>query len=1064
MTWDNIIIPPDPTELGWKETVRISPLEDTIVAVRPIVPTLPFAVPDSSRPLNPAMPIGAHGDAASPLGTEAGFNNTDALGNVITPIINTVVSFGWEYVFHCHILSHEEMDMMRPVTVNVPSTVPPVVNQLPTTPGSVVLHWDDPTPVDYLNPATWANQQNEIGFQIWRADVAVGTNWPADYTKIFTAPANSTTWTDLGAAPFVGVGGHTYNYVIVAFNQAGSAAPSNSQNAVFGLDVFASSATVTYGDPVPTITASYLPTNPAPADVTTLVCTTTYTPTSPVGIYPTDCSGIGTPDPAYGTSIFYFPGTVTVVPKPLTITGLVATVPYGSAVPTLTPTYTGLVAPDIAPAGPPTCSTTYTPASTVPGPYPVTCSGAVDPNYFPITYVDGAITVAPAPVVVTGPSFNVVYGDPVPGPLTPTYNPAITPATTAASCTTAYTSASPVGTYPVTCSGAADPNYSFSYLDGTITVAPAPVVVTAPSFTISYGAPVPALDPTYLPAITPATLASCSTAYTPTSSVGTYAVDCIGAADPNYTFTYVAGLITVTPAAVTVTASSGTMVYGGTPPVITASYAGFLNGQTVPATAPTCSTLATSTSPVGSYASSCVGAADPNYTFTNVDGTVTVTAAPVIVTASSGTMVYGGTPPVITASYAGFLNGATAPATLPTCSTTATSTSPVGTYPSSCAGAADPNYSFSYVNGSVSVTQAALLIIASSPSMVYGGPVPAITPIYVGLVAGNTAPATAPTCSTTATIASPVGNYLSSCSGAVDANYFLFYLPGTVTVTAAPVTVTASSGTMIYGDAVPTITASYAGLMNGALAPATLPTCSTTATSSSLPGSYPSTCAGAADPNYTFTYVAGTVTVTKAASAVVVTSNRVPSSVRGQSVTFTATVSRSSAGTGAVPSGTVQFTVDGVNLGTPRTLNAAGVATISTTTLNAGTRAIVATYSGDVRYTGSASPAFSQVVNKASTRTVVTLTTPVSRMTTNTYRATVTALAPGAGTPTGQVQFYIDGVAFGGRVTLNGGVATLRRRPGTAFSIGVHAVSAVYIGSTNYLTSTSPNVTQRLLA
>ena len=59
VTWDNIIIPPEPTELGWKETVRVSPLEDTIVALRPIVPTLPFGVPDSSRPLNPMMPIGA---------------------------------------------------------------------------------------------------------------------------------------------------------------------------------------------------------------------------------------------------------------------------------------------------------------------------------------------------------------------------------------------------------------------------------------------------------------------------------------------------------------------------------------------------------------------------------------------------------------------------------------------------------------------------------------------------------------------------------------------------------------------------------------------------------------------------------------------------------------------------------------------------------------------------------------------------------------------------------------------------------------------------------------------
>ena len=40
--WDGVIRPPDANELGWKDTVRISPLEDTIVALRPIVPKLPF--------------------------------------------------------------------------------------------------------------------------------------------------------------------------------------------------------------------------------------------------------------------------------------------------------------------------------------------------------------------------------------------------------------------------------------------------------------------------------------------------------------------------------------------------------------------------------------------------------------------------------------------------------------------------------------------------------------------------------------------------------------------------------------------------------------------------------------------------------------------------------------------------------------------------------------------------------------------------------------------------------------------------------------------------------------
>jgi hypothetical protein len=48
---------------------------------------------------------------------------TDPNGNPIT-IRNHLVNLGWEYVWHCHILSHEEMDMMRPEAVAVPPRAP----------------------------------------------------------------------------------------------------------------------------------------------------------------------------------------------------------------------------------------------------------------------------------------------------------------------------------------------------------------------------------------------------------------------------------------------------------------------------------------------------------------------------------------------------------------------------------------------------------------------------------------------------------------------------------------------------------------------------------------------------------------------------------------------------------------------------------------------------------------------------------------------------------------------------------------------------------------------------
>ena len=114
VAWDGFIRQPDPNEIGWKDTVRISPLEDTIVALRPLTVPTPFNVPNSVRPLNPAYPLGAR---------DAGFSNIDPVtGNATTtPTLNEVVNFGHEYVWHCHILSHEENDMMRAVVQNANS-------------------------------------------------------------------------------------------------------------------------------------------------------------------------------------------------------------------------------------------------------------------------------------------------------------------------------------------------------------------------------------------------------------------------------------------------------------------------------------------------------------------------------------------------------------------------------------------------------------------------------------------------------------------------------------------------------------------------------------------------------------------------------------------------------------------------------------------------------------------------------------------------------------------------------------------------------------------------------
>ena len=112
-----------------------------------------------------------------------------------------------------------------------------------------------------------------------------------------------------------------------------------------------------------------------------------------------------------------------------------------------------------------------------------------------------------------------------------------------------------------------------------------------------------------------------------------------------------------------------------------------------------------------------------------------VTTATLVIAASSPSMTYGAAVPTITPSYSGFVNGDNAASltTAPTCSTTATSSSPVGSYPDSCSQASDPNYAITYVPGTTVVGSAALVVRASSGTMTYGGSAPTITPIVLGL-------------------------------------------------------------------------------------------------------------------------------------------------------------------------------------------------------------------------------------------------------------------------------------------------------------------------------------------
>ncbi|MFF5174016.1 hypothetical protein ACFY3U_15420 [Micromonospora sp. NPDC000089] len=138
--WDGVYKPPDANEVGWKETVRMNPLEDCIIAMRPAIPNpLPFKIGNSVRLLDPTQVPG----------TTNGFAQIDPQTGNPAVVANVPYDFGWEYVWHCHMVDHEDFDMMRPMVINVAPKAPTNLRATPR-PGSaterpsIILDWDNP--------------------------------------------------------------------------------------------------------------------------------------------------------------------------------------------------------------------------------------------------------------------------------------------------------------------------------------------------------------------------------------------------------------------------------------------------------------------------------------------------------------------------------------------------------------------------------------------------------------------------------------------------------------------------------------------------------------------------------------------------------------------------------------------------------------------------------------------------------------------------------------------------------------------------------------------------------
>jgi phosphodiesterase/alkaline phosphatase D-like protein len=452
----------------------------------------------------------------------------------------------------------------------------------------------------------------------------------------------------------------------------------------------------------------------------------------------------------------------------------------------------------------------------------ITASQAGNASYSAATPVTQTFTVKPATLVITATNQVWPYAGTEPA-LTVTYNAFVNGDTQASLTTqptvsTTATASSPLGSYPITATGAVDPNYTISYVPGTLQVtAGVPTAVTeaatqvaitgatlnglvnadgaGTTVNITYStAPDLSASPVIITIgtnITSTVNATYSTAVSSLAPNTTYyfrvsAVYSTGTVNGN-----ILSFTTLSQSGEAITFNPLVPVTYGSPDVTPGATS---TNTTIPITYASSNTaVATIVNgkihivAAGTTQITASQAGNATYSAaTPVSQSFTVLQAPLTVTANNQTKVYGAENPGLTLTYNGFVysDNSSSFTSQPTVTTTATTGSAVGSYPITVNGAADANYSITFVNGALTVTPAALTITANNETKTQGAPNPDLTLTYTGFVNEDNSSSltTQPTVSTAATIASAPGTYPITVLGAVDANYNITYVNGTLTV------------------------------------------------------------------------------------------------------------------------------------------------------------------------------------------------------------------------------------------------------------------------------------------
>ena len=168
--WDGINQPLPAYDLGWRDTVQMDQLTIIYIAVKPIVPIIPWQIPNSIRPSDPQTDM--FDAVGNPVTTQdMNMSNYDPT-NAGSVNYNQLVNYGWEYMFHCHLLGHEENDFMRQIPVGVAMKAPTALQ----TSGTTYVAAISGGTAAHVNVSFTDNSMNETGFILQRR-VSVNDPW-----------------------------------------------------------------------------------------------------------------------------------------------------------------------------------------------------------------------------------------------------------------------------------------------------------------------------------------------------------------------------------------------------------------------------------------------------------------------------------------------------------------------------------------------------------------------------------------------------------------------------------------------------------------------------------------------------------------------------------------------------------------------------------------------------------------------------------------------------------------------------------------------------------------------